>query len=100
MSLPEVATLVAAMVQARDAVSRWSWSHLQEPTGEAPHSPLSRTFRLRPRRGLAAVQGDFLFVALFGAAIIGTIIEAIRRCDEINRGGRSRSAPCLICALG
>jgi alkylhydroperoxidase/carboxymuconolactone decarboxylase family protein YurZ len=29
--------------------------------------------------GLAAVQGDFLFVALFGAAIIGTIIEAIRR---------------------
>jgi len=34
MSLPEVATLVAAMVQARDAVSRRSWSHPQEPTGE------------------------------------------------------------------
>jgi len=34
MSLPEVATLVAAMVQARDAVSRRSWSHAQEPTGE------------------------------------------------------------------
>src|SRR5215831_8534966 len=34
MSLPEVATLVSAMVQARDAVSRRSWSHQQEPTGE------------------------------------------------------------------
>ena len=34
MSLPEVATLVAAMVQARDAVSRRSWSHPQEPMGE------------------------------------------------------------------
>ena len=34
MSLPEVATLVAAMVQARDVVSRRSWSHPQELTGE------------------------------------------------------------------
>jgi len=29
--------------------------------------------------GLAAAQGDLLFVALFGAASIVTIIEAIRR---------------------
>ena len=29
--------------------------------------------------GLAAGQGDLLFVALFGAASIVTIIEAIRR---------------------
>jgi hypothetical protein len=29
---PEVARLIAAMVQARDAVGRWS--HPQEPTGE------------------------------------------------------------------
>jgi hypothetical protein len=34
MSHPEVAGLVAAMVQARDAVGRRSWSHPQEPTGE------------------------------------------------------------------
>ena len=34
MSLPEVANLVAAMMRARDAVSRRSWSHPQEPTGE------------------------------------------------------------------
>src|SRR5215468_10355705 len=35
MSQPEVASLVAAMVQARDAVDRRSWAHPQEPTGEA-----------------------------------------------------------------
>jgi len=29
--------------------------------------------------GLAAGQGDFLFVALFGAASVVAIIEAIRR---------------------
>jgi hypothetical protein len=31
---PEVARLIAAMVQARDAVEHHSWSHPQEPTGE------------------------------------------------------------------
>ena len=31
---PDVARLVAAMVQARDAAERRSWSHPQEPTGE------------------------------------------------------------------
>jgi hypothetical protein len=31
-SLPDVARLLAAMVQTRDAVERRSWSHPQEPT--------------------------------------------------------------------
>jgi hypothetical protein len=31
---PEVARLIAAMVQAHDAVGRRSWSHPQEPIGE------------------------------------------------------------------
>jgi hypothetical protein len=34
VSRPEVAMLIAAMLQARDAVERRSWSHPQEPTGE------------------------------------------------------------------
>jgi hypothetical protein len=34
-TLPDVARLVAAMVQARDAVEYHSWSHPQELTGEA-----------------------------------------------------------------
>jgi hypothetical protein len=33
-SRPEVARLVAAMLQARGAVERRSWSHPQEPTSE------------------------------------------------------------------
>ena len=31
---PDIAILVVAMLQARDAVGRRSWSHPQEPTGE------------------------------------------------------------------
>ena len=31
---PDIANLVVAMLQARDAVKRRSWSHPQEPTGE------------------------------------------------------------------
>jgi hypothetical protein len=34
-SRPDIANLVIAMLQARDAVERRSWSHPQEPTGEA-----------------------------------------------------------------
>ena len=33
-TLPDIARLVTAMVQARDAVERRSWWHPQEPTGE------------------------------------------------------------------
>jgi len=33
-SLPDVARLAAAMLQARDAVDRHSWSHPQEPASE------------------------------------------------------------------
>jgi hypothetical protein len=32
--LPEIGGLIVAMVQARDAVGRRSWSHPQEPTTE------------------------------------------------------------------
>jgi hypothetical protein len=35
MSVGPVEKLIAAMVQARDAVEHRSWSHPQEPTGEA-----------------------------------------------------------------
>jgi len=33
-TLPDMARLVAALVQARDAVESRSWSHPQEPTSE------------------------------------------------------------------
>jgi hypothetical protein len=31
---PEIVNLIAAMLEAREAVDRHSWSHPQEPTGE------------------------------------------------------------------
>ena len=34
LSRPEIASLLAAMLQARAAVERRSWWHPQEPTGE------------------------------------------------------------------
>ena len=42
--LPDVARLVTAMVQARDAVEHRSWSHPQEPTGESEYFYLGPTF--------------------------------------------------------
>ena len=50
--------------------------------------------------GLAAGQCDLLFVALFGAASIVTIIEATLTMRPGGAEPRSRSTPCLICALG
>ena len=35
VSLPDVARLITAMVQAHDAAGRRAWSHMQESTGEA-----------------------------------------------------------------
>ena len=51
MSHPEVASLVAAMVQARDAVDRRSWAHPQEPTGEAWWADVLADPRARARYG-------------------------------------------------
>ena len=47
VSRSEVAKLVTAMVHARDAVSRRSWSHPQEPTSEAWWADVLADPRLR-----------------------------------------------------
>jgi hypothetical protein len=48
-SRPEVARLVAAMVQAHDVVGRRMWSHPQEPTGEEWWADLLADPRARKR---------------------------------------------------
>jgi hypothetical protein len=48
---PEVARLIAAMVQARDAVEHHSWSHPQQLTGENGGPMCSRTLALASARG-------------------------------------------------
>jgi len=63
MSLSEVATLVAAMVQARDAVSRRSWAHPQEPTGEEWWADVHPRAGKRERRTDLAVKQAFYRLA-------------------------------------
>ena len=50
-TVPDVARLVAAMVQAREAVRQRSWSHPQEPTGEEWWADVLADPRARKRVG-------------------------------------------------
>ena len=80
MSLPEVAILVAAMVQARDAVGRRSWSHPQEPTGEEWWADVLADPRARKRgqRTDLAVKQAFYRLADEKREII---LVACSKCD-------------------
>ena len=80
MSLPEVAILVAAMVQARDAVGRRWWSHPQEPTGEEWWADVlaDPRARRRERRTDLAVKQAFHRLADEKRDII---LVACSKCD-------------------
>jgi hypothetical protein len=64
-TLPDIARLVTAMVQAHDAVERRSWSHPQEPTGEEWWADLlaDPRARKRERRTDLAVKQAFYRLA-------------------------------------
>ena len=49
-ALPDVARLVNAMVQAREAVDRRSWSHPQEPTSDEWWADVLADSRARKRK--------------------------------------------------
>src|SRR5262245_4967395 len=64
-SLPDVARLLIAMVQARDAVEHRSWSHPQEPTTEEWWADVLADPRARtPRRRGSAVEVERTFYRL------------------------------------
>jgi hypothetical protein len=79
-TLPDVARLVAAMVQARDAIGRRSWSHPQEPTGEAWWADVlaDPRARKRERRTNLAVKQAFYRLADEKREII---LVACSRCE-------------------
>ena len=79
-SRPEVARLIAAMVQARDAVEHRSWSHPQEPTGEEWWADVLADPRARKpeRRTDLAVKQAFYRLADEKREII---LVACSRCD-------------------
>jgi hypothetical protein len=79
-SNPEIACLIAAILQAREAVDRRSWSHPQEPTTEewwadVLADPRART---RERRTDLAVKQAFYRLADEKRE---TILVACSKCD-------------------
>jgi hypothetical protein len=80
MSRPDVARLLAAMVQARDAIGRRSWSHPQEPTGEEWWADVlaDPRARKRERRTDLAVKQAFYRLADEKRE---TILVACSKCD-------------------
>ena len=77
---PDIANLVVAMLQARDAVKRRSWSHPQEPTGEEWWADVlaDPRARERERRTDLAVKQAFYRLADEKRE---TILVACSKCD-------------------
>jgi hypothetical protein len=80
VSRPEVASLVAAMLQARDAVGRRSWAHPQEPTSNEWWADVlaDPRARKRERRTDLAVKQAFYRLADERREII---LVACSKCD-------------------
>src|SRR5215813_6193007 len=79
-SLPEIGRLISAMLRARDAVERRSWSHPQKPTSEDWWADVlaDPRGRKRARRTDLAVQQAFYRLADERRAII---LVACSKCD-------------------
>jgi hypothetical protein len=81
VALPDVARLVTAMVQARDAVERQSWWHPQEPTSDEWWADVLADPRVRKRerrRTDLAVRQAFYRLADEPRE---TILVACSKCD-------------------
>ena len=79
-TLPEIATLLRAMLHAREAVERRSWAHPQEPTGEEWWADVlaDPRARKRERRTDLAVKQAFYRLADERREII---LVACSKCD-------------------
>jgi hypothetical protein len=86
-SMPEIGRLISAMLQARDAVKRRSWSHPQEPTSEDWWADVlaDPRARKRERRTDLAAKQAFYRLADERREII---LVACNKCDW--RGAFSR----------
>jgi hypothetical protein len=79
-SRPEVARLVAAMLQARDAVERRSWAHPQEPAGEEWWADVLADPRARKRERRTDLGVKQAFYRLADEKH-ETILVACSKCD-------------------
>ena len=105
LSQPEVAILVGAMVQARDAVERRSWSHPQEPTNEEWWADVLADPRARRREHRASdlpLRRAFYRLADEPREIILVACSkcdwkaAFRRADLVASHGADRAMPTLL----
>jgi hypothetical protein len=77
VSRPDVSRLVTAMLQARDAVSRRSWSHPQEQSSDAWWAHVladPRARRREQRARCARLRKDRI--------ILGSVRRLLRRVDR------------------
>jgi hypothetical protein len=79
-TLPDVARLVTAMVQARDAVETRSWSHPQEPTTEEWWADVLADPRARIRKRSSDYTAKQAFYRL-ADELRDTILVACSKCD-------------------
>jgi hypothetical protein len=79
-TMPDIARLVAAMIQARYAIGRRSWSHPQEPTSDEWWADVlaDPRARKRERRPDLAVKRPFYLLADEKREII---LVACSKCD-------------------
>jgi hypothetical protein len=78
--LPEVVRLVAAMVQAREAIDRRSWSHPQEPTTEEWWADVLADPRARIAKRCSDYTAKHTFYRLADEPR-DTILVACSKCD-------------------
>jgi hypothetical protein len=84
-SLPEIGRLISAMLQARDAVERRSWSHPQEPTSEDWWADVlaDPRARKRERRTDLAVKQAFYRLADEKREIILCRVQQVRLAGRV-----------------
>jgi predicted RNA-binding Zn-ribbon protein involved in translation (DUF1610 family) len=76
---PDVSRLLVAMLQARDALSRRSWSHPQEPTGEEWWADVLADPRARRVAHIAPSRGAITIYRLRDETH-ATIVVACSKC--------------------
>ena len=94
--LPDFAGLIAAMVQARDAVELRTWSHPQEPTGEEWWADVlaDPRARKRERRTDLAVKQAFYRLADEKREIILCRVQQVRLAGRVFARRTDRRAWC------
>jgi len=101
----DIVSPMAAMLQARDAVERRSWSHPQEPMGEAWWADVLADPRARKRKGhtdLAVKQAFYRLADEKRGTILShaaSVIGGLRFCATTLSPRMAQTTPCPTCSI-